>query len=353
MIAIITEKLAWNANIKLAVHSDFYHTYDYHLLSKKENETPILIKYSDENSCVLLPLLIRDIENTDYRDATSVYGYAGLLYLSEISNFNKEKFKKELNQYFLEQKIVSVFSRLHPYLNHQEEILDNIGCVSNPGDIVCIDLNEPLDIQRQYYSSRLKTHINKADRMCTIIKGETEEHLKAFIEIYYENMRRVRASEAYFFSKAYFDKLMASTDFETELSLALCSKTQEIIAGALFMKTDNIVQYHLSGTKKDFLDYNAIKLIIDKMRIKCTNDGYEYLNLGGGRSNKQDSLFDFKASFSDTYKPFKLWKYIADEKVYKELVKQHNKVAKNADFEVDEEFFPSYRKPRFHFLILE
>ena len=344
MIQIITEKSAWTAAVKSADHSDFYHSYSYHILSKKENETPILIKYKDEHSCILLPLLIREIENTAFKDATSVYGYAGILFLSDSLNFSNENFKKEINQYFLEQKIISVFSRLHPYLKHQEDVLYGLGSISNPGDVVYINLQNPLDIQRQKYSSRLKTHINKASRLCTVIKGETDQDIEAFIDIYYENMSRVNANESYFFDKNYFHGLMSTPDCDTDLSLVICNETKEIIAGALFLKTDEIVQYHLSGIKEEYLSLNPIKLAIDRMRIKSSNEGYKYLNLGGGRSNKQDSLFTFKASFSKDVKPFKLWKYIVDNEVYQLLLKQNSLIEAEVNFEIDESFFPAYRR---------
>jgi lipid II:glycine glycyltransferase (peptidoglycan interpeptide bridge formation enzyme) len=137
---------------------------------------------------------------------------------------------------------------------------------------------------------------------------------------------------------------MASSDFETELSLAISKETQEVMAGALFIKTNNIVQYHLSGIKEDFLNVNPIKLIIDEMRIKATTDGYTYLNLGGGRSNKQDSLFHFKLSFSKTLKPFRLWKYICNEQAYEELVMRQEHYDKESGLEHDLEFFPAYRR---------
>jgi hypothetical protein len=344
MIEIITERTVWNANIKLTRHSDFYHTYFYHNLSKKENETPILIKYKDHDAFVLLPLLVREIENTDYKDATSVYGYAGILCSSDIVDVDKEKFKKELKQYFIENKIVSVFSRLHPFLECQSDILDGIGVISNPGDVVYINLLDSLDIQRKNYRKRLKTHVNKTRRFCNIISGESEAHVQTFIDIYYENMRRVDANEDYFFEEDYFYKLLASPDFETELSLAVCNETNEIIAGALFIKTNNIVQYHLSGIREDFLHLNPIKLIIDDMRIKATKEGYTYLNLGGGRSNQKDSLFNFKRSFSKNLKPFKLWKCICNKEAYKNLVLRQKQLDGDVNLDSDEEYFPAYRR---------
>ena len=100
MIAVITERTVWNIAIRLSRHSDFYHTYFYNNLSNKENETPLLIKYKDDNSSILKPLLIREIKNSVYKDATSVYGYSGVLCESEMAHFDNENFKKELNAFF-------------------------------------------------------------------------------------------------------------------------------------------------------------------------------------------------------------------------------------------------------------
>ena len=297
----------------------------------------------DKNSCILLPLLVREIKNTDYKDATSVYGYAGVLSTSNIGDIDKEKFKKELNQYFQENKIVSVFSRLHPYLEYQSDILGGLGVISNPGDVVYINLFDSLEEQRKNYSRRLKTQVNKARRSCTVVSGENEVQVQTFMEIYHDNMRRVDANESYFFEEDYFYELLASPDFGTELSLAVCNETNEFMAGALFIKTNNIVQYHLSGIREKFLHVNPVKLIIDEMRIKATAEGYRYLNLGGGRANKPDSLFHFKLSFSKNLRPFKLWKYICDEGAYKNLVLRQKKLDENVGLETDEEYFPAYR----------
>ncbi len=344
MIEVITKKKNWNEAIGLVKDSDFYHTYYYHDLSKKSNEIPTLIKYSDKSSYVLLPLLIREIENSEYKDATSVYGYAGLLSVIDDSSFSNEKFQDELKQYFLENKIVSVFSRLHPYLKNQETILKGLGTFVNPGSVIYVDLTESLENQRKQYSSRLKTYLNKDRTECTVFTGESARHIKEFMRLYYENMRRVNANESYFFDESYFYKLLSSPDFETELLLCKRNDTNEILGGAIFIKKGNIVQYHLSGLGNEYLDVNPIKLIIDQMRIKATKEGYEVFNLGGGRSNKQDSLYAFKRSFSKNSEPFLLWNYIADEDAYQKLLERQKEVETSVDFEVDKEFFPAYRR---------
>ncbi len=176
MIEVIKDKKEWNEQLAMVENSDFYHTYDYHQLSKTEDESPILIKYTDGLTNLVLPLLIRSIENSDYQDATSVYGYAGVLALNVDEQFEKENFHKELNTFFKAEKIVSVFSRLHPYLQREETILEGLGSITPLGKVVYVDLNDPIDIQRQKYSRRLKTYINKANKACTVIEGNIEDH---------------------------------------------------------------------------------------------------------------------------------------------------------------------------------
>ncbi|CAZ97892.1 MULTISPECIES: GNAT family N-acetyltransferase [Zobellia] len=344
MIKIITERNEWNDLIKKVDHCDFYHTYHYHYLSKGDDETPILIHYEEEGTHIILPLMLREIEGTCYKDVTSVYGYAGPLCSTKKLNFDNTNFKNELQKLFLAHKVVSVFSRLHPYIDHQDEILANIGEIYSPGEVVYIDLTLPLDLQRQQYSSRLKTYINKSQKLCSVRKGTSEEDIRTFIEIYYENMRRVNADESYFFSDRYFYQLMLSSFFETELLLCVLNETNEVIGGAMFIKTDEIVQYHLSGHKEEFLHLNAIKLIIDTMRINATEEKYKYFNLGGGKGVKSDTLFAFKSTFSKNHRPAKFWRYVVNPKVYKELVKMNEDQRCESTNDGESNFFPAYRQ---------
>ena len=340
MIEVITDKDTWKEQIDLVANSDFYHTYDYHQLSKNEGEKPVLIKYVDENISLLIPLLIRDIEDLDYRDATSVYGYAGPLVQHSNGPMEVEKFQTAFNQFLYKNNIVSVFSRLHPYIEGQETILNGLGTINALGKVVFIDLRDTIENQRAKFNRRLKTYLNKSRRSCTVIKGDIDEHLEDFKRLYHQNMKRVDADDSYFFTDDYYRNVLLSNEYESELSLCIHNETQEIIGASMFMKKGNMVQYHLSGLSEDHFDLNPIKLIIDEMRIKSTHEGYEFFNLGGGLGSREDSLFRFKSSFSKEFKEFKTWKYIVNEDAYKQLTL--NRLGE--DFGLSEvEFFPAYR----------
>ena len=345
MIEIITERDRWNRFMELVGHVDFYYSYYYHFLSKKENEVPTLVAYKEKDLAVALPILVRKIEGTEFSDATSVYGYAGPVCASkeDPKEVDTSEFKRQLQTFLLVNKIVSVFTRLHPYIDYQENILRDIGTITSPGNVVNIDLTLPPDIQRQQYNSRLKTYVNKARRAYTIVEGRDEGQIEEFIEMYYENMRRVDADPYYFFDKRYFYQLMISSFFKVELLLCKANDTGELIGGAMFIKTGDIVQYHLSGCKQEYLALNPIKLLIDEMRLRATEEEFTYFNLGGGLGVRSDSLFRFKSSFSKDLKPAQFWKYIVNRNMYAALTARTNDTIGEPEPD-DVDFFPAYRR---------
>ncbi len=346
MIEVIKDKIRWNQELALIENIDVYHTYDYHDITKKPNETPILIKYKDQDNILLLPLLIRPIDDSNYNDAISVYGYSGILTLNLNEHFKKENFHQELNAFFNENKIVTVFSRFHPFLEHQVTLLEGLGTIITRGKVVYIDLNDSLEERRKMYNKRMKTYLNKSRRTCSIIESKEESDLNTFIDLYHENMNRVGADESYFFEKSYFKRLMDSDEFKTKLILCIHKDTHDVIAGALFMEKKGIVQYHLSGLKDQHSDLNAIKLIIDEIATQSSQEGFNYLNLGGGRGSDEDSLFQFKLSFSKHLKEFKIWKYVVDEDVYRTLVEKHLESSLET-INQKTNFFPAYRADNF------
>ena len=340
MIEIIKEKEIWDNLVQKCDFADFYHTYDYHHTAKTTGEEPILIHYSENNRTIVLPLLFRNIKYSLYKDATSVYGYPGPITKNITSDFDYGLFQKELHRLLREQNIISVFSRLNAFIPHQENRLHGLGRTETLGRVVYIDLNEKLDEQWKLYNRRLRTYINKSRTIYTIKEANVHADLDSFIELYYENMRRVNANKDYFFDKKYFLDLINSSDFETEVLLAISRKTGEVAGGAMFTKKNTIVQYHLSGTSERFLDLNPIKLLIDEMRIRGTQENYSFFNLGGGVGSKEDSLFYFKSGFSKYTLPFKVWKYIVNPNIYEDLVQQR----KDIRFcEETLQYFPRYR----------
>lgn len=337
MIKIIDTKESWQRIISEMDNYDFYHTYDYHIISKKSDEQPILMVYEENKKIIAIPFLKRPINGSKYFDLTSVYGYAGPL-SKNISkhSFENKKFIKSFNEKMKEMDIISVFSRLNPYIDNQELILMSLGNTPTIGKVVNINLTLDLDKQRTQYGKSTKNRVNKSRKVCSVIKASTDEQINDFIDIYYENMDRVSANKDYYFSRKYFFDFLNCNDFKTEILLVIHNENSEVIAGSMFVKSKNIVQFHLSGTKNAYLNYAPANIFLDEMRVLATMEGYKYFNLGGGLGSKEDSLFKFKSSFSKELKDFMVWEYIVDEKIYNSLSTENSNPT-------NKDFFPIYR----------
>ncbi len=336
-LEIITLEKDWSNFLKEVENYDFYHTYHYNSLSISDNETPILLKYKENDVLIGIPLLLRNIPKTQYKDATCVYGYSGPISKNIPDGFDNSHFKKELFKYFKKNNIIAVFSRLNPFIKNQHLILNNIGLLTNKGQVVNINIQLDLEKQEAKINRRLKTYINNSRRSCSVRMASTKKDIQEFINIYYENMNRLSAKKLYYFSEDYFHEIFNSEAFKSEILLAIDNESGTIIGGCQFITTNGIVQYHLSGIKKKYLHLNPTKLLIDEMRILATQRGNKYYNLGGGLSGRDDdSLFHFKSLFSKDFKNFDLWKLIVNQKIYDELV------AKKGIIE-ESDYFPLYR----------
>lgn len=335
MIQVIKEKKYWDDFISSFEESDLYHTFDYHNISRGDG-IPILLKYCNGQACIGLPLLIRKIPNTSFYDATSVYGYAGPLYKNVSNGFDNNHFENELLEYFSSNNIISVFSRLNPFLSLQHKVLKNIGHIERKGSVVTIDLKKNIDLQRQEFGRRLKGQLNKVRRHCSIKKAANDKEFQDFIEIYHENMDRVNAKPMYYFDDDYFKVLAKSSGFNTETLLAIHNESGEVIGASLFFYKDSVIHYHLSGTKSEYLHLMPTKLLIDEMRIKATNLGLTQFNLGGGLAGANDTLLQFKSSFSKNTTDFYVWKLIVKPGIYEKMIEKSNK-PNGVDF------FPLYR----------
>ena len=339
-IVSVSDENEWNNIITKCVYYDFYHCNSYNYLDK--SGTPFLFVAESENEFIVLPLIKRPIENTGYFDCTSVWGYPGPVASKlpeELPDDFINYFQQQLQQYLYENNIITAFSRMHTIIP-QEIYFKNFGNIIHLNKTVAIDMSLPLDIQKQQYRKTNKSEINQLRRKgYTIKKADTEEEINAFVDIYTETMQRVNADEYYFdsFDKNYFHDLLSAHDFQPNLLLAY--KENEITAGGVFMATKHFIQYHVAGTKKEYIKDTPMKLIIDEARLLASQLQVKYLHLGGGVGGSDtDSLFWFKSGFSDLTFTYKIWQLIVNNEVYNKLVdiKSNIKI-------LNQNYFPLYR----------
>lgn len=328
----------WDMTIKSMFIYDFYSLSFYHSIAESQNEgRAVLFVYKEDKVVICMPFLVRPIDKTIYCDITSVYGYSGPL--SNIEHVEIDyilRFQSELNNYFNSNKIISVFSRLHPLMPFQNKLLQGIGNLEMNGATVSIDLTISDVEQRYQYRKSTKSELNRLKKADLQIYHDRDfKYINDFMFIYHENMLRVGASNKYLFDLDYFNNLINSKEYSLELYFVEYNGVK--ICGSLFTFTSGIIQYHLSGTLTDYFHISPTRLLIDYIRTNYSLSEYKYFHLGGGVGGScVDSLFIFKSGFSKIQNPFFLWKYIVDKEIYDELVKGYS-IIRNTSF------FPLYR----------
>src|SRR4051794_7059681 len=120
------ESSAWLEVLAQTARHDFYHLPDYHALAEASGQgSARLFVYRDGGSTIALPLLLRPLAElpgigtdwADWHDATSVYGYAGPVCSDDVlPDSVLGGFQSALLERLRTLRVVSVFSRLHPFI---------------------------------------------------------------------------------------------------------------------------------------------------------------------------------------------------------------------------------------------
>lgn len=346
--------LEWKQALMGVDSYDFYHLPGYHTLhEKQEDGKGMLLAYREGDKFIALPLLIRKTSQipgletfASYRDATSVYGYPGPLVSQSAASSPAfiTQFYQAITQFFVQQGVVSVFSRLHPILQNQRW-LHGLGELVPLGHTVGIDLSLPPEHQWAQYRSNHRRNIRQLRRAnAHVVHDQYLQHLETFVSLYIETMRRVHASNQYFFTLEYFKKLFAINS-SASFHLFLCQIDNEIVSGGIFSNCNGIIQYHLGGTATTWLKKAPMKLVFDQVRLWANEIGAHWFHLGGGVGAAEDSLFRFKAGFSPIRFPFFVWKWIVQPDIYRQMIAARRAWYRSQGQSFSENaFFPVYRQ---------
>jgi len=337
-IITLSHSEEWISYVKRSKNYDFYHTYTYHSLD--ENGVPFLFVYEEEGDFIAFPLVKRDIPETDLFDCSSVYGYSGPISNKNFTDLEDEfinRFKKSFLSFLNKEKIISIFTRLHPYFD-QQVILKRFGGVHENGKIISIDLSIPIEEQRLKYQNRVLRQVKQMNKKGYYVKEANDiEDIRTFNSMYTAAMLRLEASKTYLFSEEYFITLLNSKELDARL-LFVYNEVGFPICGAIVVFTNQIIQAHLLATDSNYYAESPAKLLTDEISLLGRKLGMKYYNLGGGLGYKEDSLFNWKLAFSKQTFNFYSWRYIVNRSLYDDLL---------IEFDIDEkvsvELFPLYR----------
>lgn len=336
MIEKIESEQHWQAALVQVAEYDFYHNWEYHALEgERLGADPLMLAYREGSETVLLPMLVRSIEGSHYRDATSVYGYSGLLTSAgaepRLLGAAVEAFQEAMS----DQGIVTLFTRLHPISDAGREL--PVGEVLTLGRTVSVDLSLPDEEQFALYASGHRYDVRKLIRDgYTCRFSQSDDDIELFHQIYLQTMARLSASEEYLFSLDYLARIIKSE--QLDVRIVVCELEGDVAAAATFSYQEPFIQGHLAGNTDAHLKRSPMKLIYDVVRREGTAEGYRCLHLGGGVGGKLDSLYKYKRDFSRTEHDFKVWRWVIDPSAYAELCGQRG-------VEPHDAFFPAYRAP--------
>lgn len=346
----------WQEILKQSYQYDFYHLPAYHALAERQGEGKAhLFVFTEGDYMVALPFLLRPLGSlpgleqagSGLNDVTSVYGYGGpLASHRNIPGSVLRNYQAALQQSLRELNVVTFFSRLHPLIEQGKLVVD-LGEIIQWGTTVSIDLGLPPEVQRARFSHDQKNQINRLRRKgFTCLFDQDKLFLPDFIEIYYETMRRVNASRYYFFSEPYFQELVAQSSAPARVHLFIAQFEGKSVAAGLFLECNGILQYHLSGTRDAFLPLSPMKLLLDEVRLWANCQKLGVFHLGGGNGGQEDSLFKFKAGFSDRRHKFPIWRWVLMPDLYVQLIKAKQRWNDQNNYRnTNLQYFPAYRGP--------
>lgn len=273
------------------------------------------LRVSGDGRTAAVPLRVRPIEPDGGLDAVSPYGYPG----ATLSGSGPAPAAAAVD--WSRAGLVSVFAR--------ERILGE-PWLADPRERSPVLLHDPGRERR--VRPRLAEQIRANER-----DGWRVERLEGraasaadrdeFGRVYGETMRRVGASERYFFAPEYF---AAALSFRRSW-LLLARRGGEVGAGAIAAVSDGLLHYFLGGTGDGALAASPFKNVVAAMLDLADELGMP-LNLGGGVT-PGDGLERFKRGFANRTLAFRTQEVVCDPEAYSRLA-----AGRDAG-----DFFPAYR----------
>ena len=263
-----------------------------------EGVTHTLRIESDEGE-LLAPLIVREIDGTEERDAISPYGYPGLA--GSIANLDPAAID------FSATGLVSAFVRhaLGP------------SPLTGASERNIVQIADPARPPKSRPSDRRQVRRNlEAGYALDLVPGAatTPEQRAGLLDVYEQTMGRTGAAPHYFFGAAYFDRILEAG--RTWLALAAAADGT-LAAAAVAAVSDGYLHYYLSGSADSHLREAPMKNVVTRLVEHSAGLGLP-LNLGGGIS-PGDALEEFKRGFANRRQPWLTSELVCDAQAYARL----------------------------------
>ena len=331
------------------LNHDFYHRPSYvRLEAQRINATPEALLVSDNERLFFVPYLLRSCNllfnemQEPIFDVVSPYGYPGVL----MSDTGRDvdfavAGMTALRETLSKRSVCSAFLRMHPILGHDFTTLFPSGSFNDSSQTVAVDLqNSEVDILKQMRVGHQRTFKKCKSLGFTARTVSLLDVMDGVVDLYKETMDRVHATDTYYFDKEYFRSLAVLPG----VHCCVVESGATIAAACIFFECDGIVSAHLGGTRSEFLSRSPFTMVLTEGILWARSQGNRWALLGGGVGGREDSLFHFKAGFSDTRFPFLTSRLIINDALYHQMVGLKARASNVAPETVlESNFFPAYR----------
>jgi len=264
---------------------------------------PVFWVYEEDGAIFYHGFHLAKIENTQYYDIQSPYGYGGAISSSSDTNFLSRAWASYSN-WCKENFVLAEFIRFHPLLQNWQfyngEVIYN-------RDTVFVDLSSH-DLMSNY-NPRTRTAIRKAlKNEMTFEWIKSDQAFYIFPKLYNSAMTLLGAESSYFFSDTYHQLILGWE----KVNLAVCRLSDgNIGAAAVFFESNKMIEYHLGASTKTGQTLGAMLMLMYTVSLYAQKLGYEFLYLGGGTTSEaQDSLLFFKSRLSKLSASFRIGKSV-------------------------------------------
>ena len=322
------EPARWDAVLAEAGVTDVYYSRGFLAASAVlVDGVPVLLELRSKDGTVLFACLLR----RDPPDVVSPYGYGGPMGAGPDPPL--ERFPAAYAAWCRARGAVSSFVVFHPLTGSAESPASALFHRVPLGATVAWPLSgcDLLDGMHRHHR-RLVRRAQAEGLEVTVDPAPTE--LASFAALYEETMRRLQASQFYFFPPRYWRTLVSG------VALVRVDVRQDgrLLASVLGMGTPPWLHYHLGARSEASNRAGASHLALYQLAAWAQAHGFETLHLGGGVGGRPDSLFEFKLRFApDARVGVAIGKAVHDTERYLRLA--------GADAVDWDGFFPAYREP--------
>ena len=271
--------------------------------------SPFFFLHRSSSEFYFYASVLNPIVGTNFFDLETPISYGGAI--TNISDTTKlEKVKIAFKDVCSKHNVLLEFIRFIPEMNNQKIYYGNIKINRST---VIVDTRNP-----KFADNFSKNLVRSVKNNKTIEISETNEikDIEKFFEIYSTNMKLKNSRKELYLNQNFMEELVS----KTKSIFFTASFNGEIIAGAMFLVSDNYSEYYLSAMDNRFRKNEPLKILVAHALNVIRARGIEKVHLGGGLTNKEnDSLLLSKTRFSRNTMDFFIGWNIFLEKEYLNL----------------------------------